>query len=120
MSWKYYESKQSKDHRFYFNFVATNGEIVATSRMYDYEHERDETIRETISNLKGECNKEGFFLVEHILLRPEREDDKPLPICVSKDCMDCPGLRDPYSFRCLADRPILARPFRQYGVSALF
>jgi len=32
-------------------------------------------------------------------LRPERKNDDLLPVCVSKNCMDCPGFRDPYSFR---------------------
>lgn len=96
---EYYERHRSKDNRYYFNLVASNGEIIGTSRLYEHRHEREEAIQEMISDLRGECNREGFFLVEHILLRPERIDDDTLPICVSKNCKDCPGFRDPYSFR---------------------
>jgi len=96
---QYYETQKSSDNRYYFNLVAVNGEIIGNSRLYDREAERDRAIRKMISALKGECNKEGFFLVEHILLRPEREDDDLLPVCMSKNCIDCPGFRDPYSFR---------------------
>jgi len=96
---QYYEPKKSSDDRYYFNLVAVNGEIIGSSRLFDREAERDTAIRKMISALKGECNKEGFFLVEHILLRPERKNDDLLPVCVSKNCMDCPGFRDPYSFR---------------------
>ncbi|MCW9708164.1 YegP family protein [Fodinibius salsisoli] len=96
---QYYERKESSDNRYYFNLKAVNGQIIGTSPMFEYEFEREEAIQEMIANLKGECDQEGFFLVEHILLRPESKEDNPLPICVSKDCTDCPGFRDPYSFR---------------------
>ncbi|NIR47902.1 hypothetical protein GWO43_27650, partial [candidate division KSB1 bacterium] len=44
------------------------------------------------------CNKEGFFLIEHILLRPFQEGDTLMDICLGPDCEGC-GDEDPYSFR---------------------
>ena len=96
---KYYEKHISSDERFYFNLVAVNGEIIGNSRMYDRERERDRAIASMIADLRGKCNREGFYLVEHILLRPESDADNPLPVCVKKNCNDCPGFKDPYSFR---------------------
>lgn len=44
-----------------------------------------------------DCNTEGFHLVEHILLRPERGDYNLLPVNI--DSNSCCESVDPYSFR---------------------
>jgi len=41
---------------------------------------------------------ERFYVVEHPLLRPRKENDPYLPICTELDCSSCAPL-DPYSFR---------------------
>jgi len=46
-----------------------------------------------------DCDSEGFYLIEHILLRPYVYGDKRMEVCVEKDCDDCFGNMDPYSFR---------------------
>ncbi|HEY6083695.1 MAG TPA: hypothetical protein VIU45_09575, partial [Chitinophagaceae bacterium] len=49
------------------------------------------------------CDKEGFYIVEHILLRPRVIASPASPfqlmeVCLRKDCHFC-GEQDPYSFR---------------------
>ncbi|WP_019498214.1 hypothetical protein [Pseudanabaena sp. PCC 6802] len=46
----------------------------------------------------SESIDEGMYLIENILLRPERPDDPFLPICPDRNCTDCADL-DPYSYR---------------------
>lgn len=96
---KFYFPKPSVDGRFYFNIKSNNGEIVATSVLYTNKTLRDRAIQELISIFKGECNVEGFHLVEHLLLRPYTDNDKLMEVCVDEDCNSCPGNIDPYSFR---------------------
>jgi uncharacterized protein YegP (UPF0339 family) len=96
---KFYIPQTSVDGRFYFNIKSNNGEIVATSQLYETKTLRDRIIQQTISVLKGECNIEGFHLIEHLLLRPQTETDKLMEVCVDEDCNSCPGNIDPYSFR---------------------
>lgn len=43
------------------------------------------------------CDQEGMHLVEHILLRPRRTDDRLMQVCLASDCELC-GEEDPYSF----------------------
>ncbi|HEY9115161.1 MAG TPA: YegP family protein, partial [Bacteroidales bacterium] len=96
---KFYFPKTSVDGRFFFNIKSNNGEIVATSILYNSKTLRDRAIQQLISIFKGECNVEGFHLVEHLLLRPQTENDKLMEVCVDVDCDSCPGNIDPYSFR---------------------
>lgn len=42
--------------------------------------------------------KEGMYLIENILLRPERDGDPFLPICPDPGCIGCADI-DPYSYR---------------------
>ena len=48
-----------------------------------------------------ECSSEGFYVIEHVLLRPHSEQQDDL-LCIDVDCPPCEcseGLSDPYSFR---------------------
>ncbi|MFH5885778.1 DUF1508 domain-containing protein [Halalkalibaculum sp. DA3122] len=94
-----YELSEASDGRYYFNLIGKNGEIIGTGILYEGEKERDRIVAVMIAALSGKCNREGFHLIEHILLRPEEKDDPKLPACVQKNCNDCPGYLDPYSFR---------------------
>ncbi len=42
--------------------------------------------------------EEGMYLIENILLRPERDGDPFLPVCPDPDCTGCADI-DPYSYR---------------------
>lgn len=44
------------------------------------------------------CDVEGMHLIEHILLRPRRQGDRLMGVCLPEDCAFC-GEQDPYSFR---------------------
>jgi len=97
--WQFYFPKSSVDGRYYFNIKSNNGEIIATSMLYQTKTIRDRAIQQLISIFNGECNVEGFHLVEHLLLRPKNESDKLMEVCIDEDCDSCPGNIDPYSFR---------------------
>lgn len=94
-----YFRKTSVDSRFYFNIKAANGEIIATSVLYQTRTARERAIDRSLSLFKGECNIEGFHLVEHLLLRPMDSTYHLMEVCVDGDCNSCYGEMDPYSFR---------------------
>ena len=94
-----YEKKVTRDGRFYFNVVDETGDIVARRIEYfDTEAKRDEAVQFIVSFLRERYSEEGFFVVEHILLRPSSEDEHFLPVCVGADCADGEHI-DPYSYR---------------------
>ncbi|MDJ0774879.1 MAG: hypothetical protein QNJ49_15870 [Mastigocoleus sp. MO_167.B18] len=75
-------------------------QILAT-QYYTSKEERNKSIQ-TLQKL---VNDEGFYLLEHILLRPRTTSDNFLPICVhTDDATSTPGeqtqltYQDPYSF----------------------
>lgn len=87
------------DGTFYYNLVAQNGEIIGTSNLYETEDERDEALRQLVTILRGECSGEGFYLLEHILVRPRVAlQDDFLPVSFQEACY-CEGNEDAYSFR---------------------
>lgn len=91
-----YTLKEASDGRFYFTLQAKNNEIIATGIIYDQEENRRKDLISCIEALK---KKEGFHLVEHILLRPKQIDGPKLPACKQTKGRACPGYSDPYSFR---------------------
>lgn len=94
-----YQLKQTKDGRFYFNLINESNNVIA--RRIEYfpsEEKRTEAIQYLINFLKEKFDDEGFFIVEHILLVPQKADDKFLPICVDPSCSHCEEA-DPYSMR---------------------
>jgi hypothetical protein len=96
-----FEKKVTRDGRFYFNVVDETGDVVARRIEYfETEEKREEAIRFIIDFLRERYSEEGFFVVEHILLRPLSEDanEKFLPVCVSPDCSNAEHI-DPYSHR---------------------
>lgn len=57
------------------------------------------------------CTKEGFHLIEHLLLRPKYEfHDTLFEVCLNPDCFFC-GEEDPYSFRVTAVLPYWMEKF---------
>lgn len=94
-----YFKETSADFQYYFNIKSPANNIIASSIAYPSKTARDRAINRSISLFKGECNIEGFHLVEHLLLRPLQESDYLMEVCVDSDCQSCPGNIDPYSFR---------------------
>ena len=95
----YYILKVNEDKWFYFEIQGTDKKMVATSILYPSRTARKRAIQMSLSIFNGECNFEGFHLVEHLLLRPLTGTDYLMEVCVEKDCDSCPGEMDPYSFR---------------------
>ncbi|NOQ72216.1 MAG: DUF1508 domain-containing protein [Crocinitomix sp.] len=94
-----YDLLTAVDGKFYYNLVAQNGEIIGTSNLYETIAERDDALEQLVTILRGECSGEGFYLLEHILLRPRvAPEDDFLPVSFQEDCY-CEGNEDAYSFR---------------------
>ncbi len=94
-----YDRKETSDGRFYFNIIDDTGEVLARRIEYfDTEQEREAAVEYLLDFLIRKYSDEGFFVIEHILLRPETDKEPFFPIKVSPDCSDCYN-SDPYSFR---------------------
>ena len=65
------------------------------------------------------CNREGFYLIEHLLLRPLSDQDKLMGVCLSSDCEFC-GEEDPYSFRISVILPAWPERFNNLHFRSLF
>ncbi|NOZ26259.1 MAG: diguanylate cyclase [Nitrospirae bacterium] len=99
MTRKGYELKETSDGRYYFNITDETGEVLARRIEYfETEQKREEAVRYLMDFLAERYSDEGFFVVEHILLRPKGPADGFLPVCVGADCTDG-EYADPYSFR---------------------
>lgn len=98
---------KTDDDKFTWNIIDLEVEkdddnyILANHKeQYDTIEELKDKILELMKFIKLEFTEEGMFLVEHILLRPDVNDnatssDVFMPICAD-DCDDCSA--DPYSF----------------------
>ena len=94
-----YEKKKTIDNRYYFNVTDHSGEVIARRIEYfDSEEEMNTALDELITYLQENFSDEGMFLIENILLRPEKEDDPFLPICTAATQTSCSDF-DPYSYR---------------------
>jgi hypothetical protein len=102
----------SANNRYYYNLLDEEGGVLGTGRLFTERKEREATLN-FLMNKFGICNKEGFYLVEHLLLRPEKEGDPLLPVCLDSEKRQCPGFRDPYSFRISIIIPYWPKRFRQ-------
>lgn len=90
-----FELLEAEDNTFYYRLRAKNGEIIGRSPFFDTPSIRNDKLKELIALI----DEEGFHLIEHILLRPPNEDYALMQVCLDEDCTNCPGLKDPYSFR---------------------
>ena len=94
-----YELLKTIDDRFYFNIVDAEGEVVG--RRIEYFATSDlrlDAIEYVVDFLNEKFSEEGFYVIEHTLLRPRKSTDNFLPVCTEADCKTCETL-DPYSFR---------------------
>lgn len=94
-----YDRRTTTDGRYYFNITDEEGRVVARRIEYFATEElREQAIQYLIDFLTERYSEEGFFVMEHHLLRPLAETDDFLPVCVDEGCHTCEGY-DPYSFR---------------------
>lgn len=91
------------EDEFYFNLVDENKEVVA--RHIDYFDTREEAeakVQDYSEYIYHHVADEGFYVFEHILLRPDRDDakvdEKFMKICMDRNCKQCHPA-DPYSLR---------------------
>ncbi len=108
---KHYYRKVTGDRKYNFEIQNKDKVKIATSIDYPTRTARERAIKMSLSIFNGECNFEGFHLVEHLLLRPLTEDDYLMDVCVEKDCDSCFGEMDPYSFRITLIIPYWPRRF---------
>lgn len=95
-----YQLLKASNGRHYFNILDRSNNNVVARRIeyFPTEAAREEAIRYLIRFMEENYNEEGFFLLEHLLLRPRNEQDDFLPVCPEPDCHTC-GALDPYSHR---------------------
>ena len=67
-------------------------------------------IEDLIAYVRAYYSDEGLYVIEHILLRPEVQDERFLPICVDSSCTEC-FEDDPYSYRMHIVLPAYASRF---------
>jgi uncharacterized protein YegP (UPF0339 family) len=104
---KFYRRKTSVNKKFFYNLKAANHEVIGTSLLYDTPEERDAAIQTMKEHLSREPNNEGMYVVEHILLRSQTNEevegnlvqDPLLPFHTEPNCCPCCKDIDPYSFR---------------------
>lgn len=60
------------------------------------EPDANRLLRRIVNLISDDCTKEGFHLIEHILLRPNDQDDDLFTLSLS--CDENNPVRDPYSF----------------------
>jgi uncharacterized protein len=94
-----YARQQTSDGRFYFNVVNGSGDILARRVEYFKESAQMEIeIVAVMEYLQVNYSDEGMFVVESILLRPEKKDDPFLPICAAANRY-VSAESDPYTYR---------------------
>ncbi|MHA7109553.1 hypothetical protein ACRTDU_05455 [Sunxiuqinia elliptica] len=106
-----YELKETTDGRFYFNLIDETSEVIGRRIEYfDTPEERKEAIDYLRRFLKTNYSSEGFFVVEHILLRPLAAGYPVFRVCEGSenDCVQ----RDPYSFQVSVILPAWEKRFQ--------
>jgi hypothetical protein len=94
-----FDRRQARDGRFYFNIIDGSGEILARRIEYfNDSRQMEEEINSTMDYLEARYSDEGMFVIESILLRPDRQNDPFLPICAASNRY-VDQETDPYSYR---------------------
>ena len=120
MSSTNYQLLVAENGTFYFNIIDNNNEVVARRiEFFDTEEERQEAINYLINFLNEKFSDEGFYLIEHLLLQPRKDNDNFLPVCAEEDCTTCAPL-DPYSFRVSVVLPGYTPRFNNMDFRAYF
>ncbi len=110
-------STARENNKHIFRIAAGNGEVVARSPDFASAAERDTAMIELRTYLRRHYSREGMYVIENILLRPQKAGDQGLHYCVDESCPDC--VEDPYSYRIHVVLPAYAgrfndMPFRRF------
>lgn len=93
-----YQRKTTIDGKYYFNIVDGSDVIARRIEYFTTSDEMEAAISLLIDYLREYYSGEGMYLIENILLLPEKKDDPFLDICTDPGCTDCSD-DDPYSYR---------------------
>jgi uncharacterized protein YegP (UPF0339 family) len=99
-----YDLRLTEDEEeFYVNLIDQDGEVVARHMDYfDSREEAEAQIQSITEYMFNRVTREGMFVFEHILFRPDGDDpdagDKFMKICMDPECVQCQPA-DPYSLR---------------------
>lgn len=106
-----FEIIESDTHRYSFHIInpkfvsdlSNPDRIIARQyKLFDTLEETQDAVLRLISFFRQEFDKEGIFLVEHLLLLPKNNNETTLnhymPICID-DCSEDCCIPDPYSFK---------------------
>lgn len=93
--------------KYRYNLKNDCDEIIANSRKYSQEAERDGDFEKVIEYFKEHTDIEGFHLIEHILLRPKSENklEKLLPVCICEPEQKPEKSIPLYKFEVFKDKP---------------
>lgn len=80
-----------------FTIVEADGTAVGRSPDFADPPERDAAILATRSYFRTHDSREGFFVIENLLLRPIATGEASLRACIEPGCDDCAG--EVYSYR---------------------
>jgi hypothetical protein len=85
--------------------------IAVSEATFNAKADADKVVKQFEKEFKEDCpDAEGMMLIEHVLLRPRKEDFRLMTVCLDKDCQFC-GEEDPYSFRVSVFLPYWPEPF---------
>ncbi len=107
-----------RSYRVQFSFTEGTEQVVLQSR--DLNHTQAEQLQEKLEEMTGmeSCKKEGFHIVEHILLRPLVKNDALMEFMYC--CRDYKTVCDPYSFWISLVLPGWTRRFKNLSFRKYF
>ena len=105
-----YVRTQNQNGTWFFTIVAKDGEVVGRGEDVASTTELEDAIVAVRTYLRRHYSREGLYVIENILLRPEQDTDASLHFCVDPGCVECGG-DDPYSWRIHVILPAYAGRF---------
>ncbi|MCP4254199.1 MAG: hypothetical protein GY775_12480 [Candidatus Scalindua sp.] len=116
-----YKVKTVNGNKYKLSITKDGGSILAESKS-SFDSDKDAVaLKEKILKMacpEEDCGKEGFHLIENILLRPHDKDYHPLPVNV--ECGGCNENADPYSFRISIVLPYWPKNFQKWTFRKFF
>ena len=92
-----------------FTIAEADGTVVGKSPDFADAQTRDAAILAARSYFRNHDSREGFFVIENLLLRPEASGEASLRACIEPGCDDCAG--EVYSYRIHVVLPAYAGRF---------
>ena len=98
-----------------YNYAATDADPLATTNLSGYAKRVRSLLGMELKSSKPLSNLPdtdfgGFHLIEHLLIRPSKDADPLLSVCLDANCDHC-GDEDPYSFKASIVLPFWLKRF---------